>query len=61
MELHELINKAERLISHARTAVRFKHAEEAYDHLGKLYDLLDDEVGSRARDKRESTKSDKKN
>ena len=55
--LNDLTSEALRLASLASNAFWVGHPKLAYKYLGILYDFLDDEVGSGARDKCESAES----
>jgi len=57
MDFNELCIKVKELINHAKVANHLCNYEEAYKHLGNAYDLLNEEVGSGARDKCESSES----
>lgn len=57
MELSELIPRLTTLLRWSDAAAIHDNNEEAYDHLGKMYDLLYNEVGSGAKDKCESAES----
>ncbi len=57
--VNTLTSEAHRLSSKARRSFLEGHPVEARDILGKLYDFLDDEFGSKARDKCESDESSK--
>lgn len=55
--LDNLTTKADNLASDARIEFLMGHPIIVYEILGELYDLLDDKVGSGARDKCESIES----
>lgn len=57
MELRDLMNEIEVLVEKARDDFSSAAHGACREHLGELYDLLDDEVGSKARDKCESAES----
>lgn len=50
MEIDKLIMLGNKLLSEAQLAHNGANDSECYARLGKLYDLLDDEMGSRARE-----------
>lgn len=55
MTLHELIIKAHVHVHAAELAVQAKSSDSAYDELGKLYDLLEEEIGTGPRSNSEPT------
>ncbi|MBA7675722.1 hypothetical protein ES703_83959 [subsurface metagenome] len=55
MTLYELIIKASVHVHAAELAVQAKSPDSAYDELGKLYDLLENEVGTGPRSNSESS------
>lgn len=55
--LDKLTDHSRNLAKAARRAFIEGHSIKAYEYLGALYDFLDDEVGSKARDKCESAES----
>lgn len=57
MKLHELLIKAHELLNDATIEFELTQEAKCKELLGSLYDLLDDEVGSGARDKCESAES----
>lgn len=57
MKIEDLCLQASNLIYKAKVANHFCSFDEAYEHLRKAYDLLNDVVGSGARDKCESSES----
>jgi len=59
MERHELLIHAQHLLNGAVLGYELNDERDCLDHLGDLYDLLDDVVGSKARDKCESKESHK--
>lgn len=55
--LDKITTHSVELATFARNAYQSGYPDSSYRYLGELYDFLDDEVGSGARDKRESTES----
>lgn len=59
MHLKDLIILCEDKLMLAKSQLSYENLFQTYRHLGELYDILDDEVGSGARDKWESGESSK--
>ena len=55
--LNDLTAEAHRIASQARRSFLEGHPTDAYEHIGELYNLLDDEVKSWERAKGKSTKT----
>ena len=57
MDGHNLIKAVRSHLNEANVAYCLCNYDEYFEHLCYAYDLLDDEVGSKARDKYESAES----
>jgi len=57
MLLHEIIIKSYEILDAAQISFELSSEDVCLEELGQLYDFLDDHVGSKARDKCESSES----